>query len=990
VPEIRFNLKSKILTPVIIMMILMVIIALVFSSVRFSGFAQSLFSDSVDLAARSMIKYLEDSELNTQATAVSLAANQEIRQAVVRRDTENILRLLDPVIKPNDVDFITVADRLGIVLARTHAPDELGDSILNQNSVFNALNGKKGTYYMSDLGICVSIQSSSPIYDRFGALIGSVSVGVWLDRAETVDFLKEHYNAEFTIFYQGTVAATTIYQYGQRVVDAALPDNIANIVTENGREYFDSRANILGEPFSIYYYPLLNAYGEVFAVITAGNSNVSLINEINAIIVGVAAIGGSMLIIAIFILYRIVAGITRPVKNLGVLVSEVSRGNLASHESDGAAAKDEVGDLTLDVHKLINVIESVLGDISQLTQEYTENGDFDYRIGIDKYSGTYREIAEGVNALLSVTVDDILLIINSLEQIIDGNFNLENKRLPGKKVIVNDAVENLRMNITSVNTEINKLIKAAIDGELKTRGVIESFKGDWSILIGRLNRLMEVWETYLDICPEALLILDKDLRIVYANKLYNKNFGAASVVDMIFENDRDAHPTLDTLLSSFSGEHNFQLTLTTDTHPKYYSIACTPMIVKNEIISVYVLATDITALTLEKEKALEANRAKSEFLSRVSHELRTPMNAIIGMSNIGAKEAGLGANHKITDSFSRIASAGSHLLSIINDVLDMSRMEAGKLDMHPAPVNIGETVADCVRLLNQSADEKMIALTSAVDDRLSVPLMVDAFRLRQVFINLLSNSIKFTNQNGAVSLDVLLLEDNPEQSRVMFEVKDNGIGMSPEFMRNIFIPFEQDSVFLERKYEGTGLGLSICHKIITQMGGSINVTSEIGKGSVFRIELLLDKINPAADDPGDAPLEEDYTYRSIKGVNILLVDDIEINRMIVSSIFEDEEVNICEAENGAEAVSIFNGSLEGYFGLIFMDIQMPVMDGYQATEAIRKLPRGDAGTVKIIAVTANALSSDADKAIKVGMDGHIAKPVDFNEVIAVTKKFCGV
>ena len=989
--DIKLKLKSKILLPVIVLMVLVVIVATVFSSVRFSGFAQSLFSDSVDLAARSMIKYLRESELATRTVADSLASSPEIRQAVVRRDTDGILRLLGPSLRSAGVDSLTVTDSKGVVLARTHEPMYFGDSIIDQDAVKKALSGRRETYYCSDMGTDVAIRTDLPIYDRFGALVGVISAGIWLDRTETVDYLKEHFNAEFTVYHGGKIAATTIYQNNQRIADANLTDKTASIVVEGRLAYFDNSADILGEPFSMYYYPLTDAEGEVFAIIAAGNSNVTLVRELNAIIFGVSAIGAAGLLIAILILYRIVAGIIKPVKRLGALVSEVSRGNLHTYLDRAATTKDEIGELILDVYKLIDVIEAVLGDISRLTQEYTERGDFEYRIDTEKYSGTYKEIVGGMNALLGVTVDDILLTINYLEQIINGKFDLESKQLPGKKVIINIAVENLRRIITGVNTEISHLVKAAIDGELKTRGVAKSFEGDWSVLIGRLNKLMEVWETYLDICPEALLILDKNLKIVYTNKLYDVKFGKASVVDMIYRSEHDCRPTLETLLQDFSGGQNFyQFTFVRDGKKKYFSVVCTPIIESGEVISVYVLATDTTDLTMEKEKALEASRAKSEFLSRVSHELRTPMNAIIGMSNIGSKEAVMNANAAvIIDSFSRITNAGKHLLSIINDVLDMSRMEAGKLDLHPAPVNIGDTVMDCVRLLMQTAEEKKISLSASMDDDLKGLLMVDAFRLRQVLINLLNNAIKFTDRHGKVLLDVLLLDDKPENSLVQFRVSDNGIGMSPEFMENMFIPFEQDSVYLERKYEGTGLGLSICHRIITQMGGAIDVFSEMGKGSVFQIRLLLDKASPDPCDPTQELREEDFSDRSIKGMNILLVDDIEINRMIVKSIFEDEDVNISEAEDGAKAVEIFSNAEEGHFGLIFMDIQMPVMDGYQATKAIRKLDRGDAATVTIIAVTANALSSDAEKALEIGMDGHIAKPVDFNEVISVAKRFCG-
>ncbi|GHS98601.1 hypothetical protein AGMMS50276_20700 [Synergistales bacterium] len=380
-------------------------------------------------------------------------------------------------------------------------------------------------------------------------------------------------------------------------------------------------------------------------------------------------------------------------------------------------------------------------------------------------------------------------------------------------------------------------------------------------------------------------------------------------------------------------------------------------------------------------KAQSASKAKGEFLSRVSHELRSPMNVIIGMSRLGLKST---PNSDASTRFKNILAASTHLLGIINDVLDMSRIESGKIDIHYAQFNIHDVVLDCYNLLIAQTEERGLLFEYSIAPDVALDVIGDADRIRQVLVNLLTNSSKFTEAGGKLTLAVATHPANKDDSGdnllTTFSVEDTGIGMSEEFLRKIFSPFEQEEQYLQRKYKGTGLGLSICHRLVGLMGGTIEVTSKLSAGSKFSFTLPLMRGVPSEASDGHATETAEADFSNLR---MLLVDDIELNRLIVTESLEDTNIKITEASDGDEAVQTFANSKEGEFNIVFMDVQMPKMDGYQATEAIRALNRGDAKTVPIIAMTANAMQEDIEQALAHGMTRHLAKPLDIDECVRV-------
>jgi len=383
-------------------------------------------------------------------------------------------------------------------------------------------------------------------------------------------------------------------------------------------------------------------------------------------------------------------------------------------------------------------------------------------------------------------------------------------------------------------------------------------------------------------------------------------------------------------------------------------------------------------LIIAKEEALSSTRAKSHFLANMSHEIRTPMNAIMGMTTIAQNTDD---KEKLDDCLSKIEGASKHLLGIINDVLDMSKIEAQKFELSPEPFNFKNMIENTYTISHNRSMEKEQTLLVEIDDNIPEMMIGDEMRISQVITNLLSNAVKFTPEYGNVKLSVTLLSCQEDSYALQFTVEDSGIGISPEQQKTLFTAFEQADSGISRRFGGTGLGLAISRNIVNLMGSDIFVESEPGSGSRFYFTIQLQS---AAETILDRQLEEEDSFPDFTGYTILLVEDVDINREIVMALLEDTGVTIDCAENGKIAVEMVEADPEHY-DLIFMDIQMPVMSGFEATEMIRALASPNAKTMPIIAMTANAFNEDIEKCKSCGMNDHIAKPLDMEILLQKTE-----
>lgn len=373
--------------------------------------------------------------------------------------------------------------------------------------------------------------------------------------------------------------------------------------------------------------------------------------------------------------------------------------------------------------------------------------------------------------------------------------------------------------------------------------------------------------------------------------------------------------------------------------------------------------------------AQNANLAKTTFLNNMSHDIRTPMNAIMGFTGIALKQD---ANPEVRNCLEKISKSSEHLLTLINDVLDISRIESGKIKFSPAPVDITEVADVVLRIVHGFISDRNITFNSKLGKPDTPYVLADAVRIREVLVNILGNAVKFTDDGGTITFETSYRKGADSRHIVVcYRIADTGVGMTEEFVEHIFDEFSQEENGARTQYKGSGLGMAISKRYVDLMGGSISVESKKNVGSVFTVEFPLEITDKSEVQSKNLPTDS----VDLNGVKILLAEDNELNAEIATVQLEELGIKVTRACDGDDIVRIFSENPPDTFDMIFMDIMMPKKNGYEATVAIIGLPnRPDARTIPIIAMTANAFVEDVQASLDAGMNGHLAKPIVMEEV----------
>ena len=535
---------------------------------------------------------------------------------------------------------------------------------------------------------------------------------------------------------------------------------------------------------------------------------------------------------------------------------------------------------------------------------------------------------------------------------------------------------------------------------------VRSIKDNW------LSRQDSYMNMVFENSPDIILLLDKNGDLVYCADIFLKRARIPSFLDI-----RKTHYTK--LFSLFGTPNELEMIVDIfrevrdkkkpvvferamdigkEGNSRHYEIHITPMFdASGDFQGTFILFHDMTEIIEAKVRTEQASSAKSNFLSSMSHEIRTPLNAIIGMTTIAANSPDPARKDYC---LSKISGASNHLLGIINDILDMSKIEEGKFEFSFTEFDFNNTLLEIANIFEFRFGEKKQKFVMKVDPAIPPRIVTDEQKLAQVITNLISNAIKFTPEEGKIELEASLVDTNsgPENfiCKLEISVADTGIGISKEDQEKLFHSFVQVDSSVSRKFGGTGLGLAISKKIVEMMNGEIHINSEPGRGSkfIFTVKVEVPRQEAQRDDVSQyhaVPVENtagspgtgDFT-----GKRILLVEDVEINREIVIALLEDTKLEITEAADGQQAFDKFAAEPEKY-DLIFMDIHMPGVNGYESTRLIRSLDHPASKTIPIIAMTANVFKEDVDRCLEAGMNGHVGKPLDLKEVMAVLNKYLG-
>ena len=963
----------------------------------------------VETANRSFISYLSELKGKVTGRAEVISNNDDFINGIVERDHETLKRILFSF--SLGIDFASICDSNGIVLARSHS-DLIGDDISGYMAVSAVLRtgfASNSIELVESNGRRLSIYASVPVYNH-GVMIGIVNCNYDLTRNVYVDEFKERSGCEASIFLNNEQISTTITdKFGNRITGAYAPAFIAETVMGKKKDYIVNM-DLYGHMFGSCYSPLLRN-GEAIGMFFTGVDLHSTFENRRAMNMWVML--ASVLGMAASIIFMAVSSIvTQKYARLAekqlqqqILMAGISQDFLSDTNTEKLISDtlQKIGQF-MELSELLLYMPSEDGRTITCSNEWT-----DPMLCLVSRIGNKLQMREHLFSLIG---------------------ELKTGAMKDSCLHSDDPVVKKSLGPYRVNFKNYIITPIFVRGELL--GVIDYLKTgksrEWtdseislathfaSTLSGVFERKAMGRQTSLvENSPHMIFYVDPDGTIAYSNPAVTVVTGYTFAelntggLALLFDEETIRHIKEEYIPKTIqNGTERHELKMKCK-DGQIRILEMTSFEVKDEKIAA--IAVDLTEIrTMESElinaknKADQASRAKSEFLSNMSHEMRTPMNAIIGMTRIAKNAAD---NEKKEYAINKVEEASTHLLGIINDILDMMKIEANKLELTEAEFDLKNLLQKAVSFVNFRMEEKQQRFSMNLDSNVPLLFSGDDQRLTQVIVNLLSNAAKFTGIDGEINFDISLEGEKDEVCELRFQVADNGIGIPGEQQKKLFRMFEQGESGISRKFGGTGLGLVISKRIVELMGGNISIKSEPGKGSRFIFTVKLkeiagaslsdqykDKAGIASGNKNSEPVVAEFAGRKL-----LLAEDIEINREILLTLLEGTGLAIDTAENGREAFEKFCAAA-GSYDLVFMDMQMPEMDGLEATRRIRAFekeqgsaPENAAESVKprkripIIAMTANVFRDDIENCLAAGMDDHIGKPLDMNAVMEKLHKY---
>lgn len=928
------RIKTKILFPITALALLTAAAVLASNIALFSEFVDASIVAAVDSAAKVAESGLNHLKSTAKASSLFIAGDSEIPGAILKNDRGALLARAGELLDETGAEFCTVTDKEGRVIARTYAPEDYGDSVASQASIASALRGEPSAAVEEGSAVRMSVRAGAPVFGGDGAVIGAVSVGYRLDTDAFADSVKEMTGCEITVVLGDERVSTTVIGEDGARIVGTKADSGIAETVLGGVSY-SGRTDIAGRVAVCKYIPVYG-FQEPVGMIFIGQYLEEEAKTIRAFVYRGSAITLALLAVSAAVTLFVAERIVRPIR--------------AMTESAAALAS---GDTDLDI--------------------YVDTKD------------EMRALADAFNAM----IENTRLQVHLVESIVEGNETIAPEPRSDKD-LMNRALEKLHATIKAQAAEIR-------DEHERIR-------------------------LLLDATPLVSRLWDKNFNLIECNKAAVEFFGLKSkkeYLDRYFELSTEYQPD-----GRLSREKVGELV-----REAYEKGSCTydwmyklpdgtPVPAEATMVRVpygndYVIAgysrdmreqTKMMAEIEERdcllqaalEEARKANNAKSDFLASMSHEMRTPLNAIIGLSEIALDNKSL--DRESHSNLEKIFNSGSTLLSIVNDILDISKIQSGKFVILPHNYDVPSMINDSALQNVLRIGSKPVRFILDIGEAMPARLYGDELRIRQIINNLLSNAIKYT-EKGSVELS-LRCERDGDAVWLNIKVSDTGIGIKPEHLKRLFSAFEQFGSTSKRRADGTGLGLAITKSLTEMMEGTIDVISEYGKGSVFSVKLRQGYAGDAVIGAETAERLRHFQYsanrldRNSRAKRIqlpyaraLVVDDNITNLDVAKGLLKPYGMKVDCVTGGREAIRAMRSEKIKY-NVIFMDHMMPEMDGIEATRIIREEIGGEyAKTIPIIALTANAVSGSKEMFLSKGFQAFISKPIDLAKLDAALREF---